>query len=414
VFSKDGRRLVSVGSDGRRFWDLQTGKLERTFLGINSAALGATFSPDGDRLVFAGGDKTIQVWDWPTGQEVLALRGHTDVVTAVAFSSDGDRLFSASPDGTIRVWDGTPLARSPLRRRPLQGHQRAVFGLAFSPDGRYLASGALDGTARLWDVGARKLVHTLPGQDVTSVAFHDGGRRLTTVSTDGALVQWDPATAERKRTLSAHLGLIWNINFCVGFSADGQRLASLSKDGAVRAWETDSGREVVSMPGTGLPVSAILSPDGQRLAVAGIGSLSVVDVTTKKTVADWPIDVHHGVYHLAFSPDDCCLATASWDGTARVWEIKSGKLLQTFRHDDRVACVAFHPNGRQLATGSCDNTAKIWDLDTGALVDTLHGNIGYVMALAYSPDGKLLATASGHRYAGEVQLWETETFGKDR
>jgi WD40 repeat protein len=150
------------------------------------------------------------------------------------------------------------------------------------------------------------------------------------------------------------------------------------------------------------------------VAIAGVGSLGLLEVASKKPVAAWSISFHHGVPHLAFSPDGRCLATASWDGTARVWEIKSGKLLHTFRHSDRVACVAFHPNGRQLASGSCDNTAKVWDLETGREVDTLRGHIGYVMALAYSPDGKLLATASGHRYAGEVQLWETATFGKKR
>jgi len=117
---------------------------------------------------------------------------------------------------------------------------------------------------------------------------------------------------------------------------------------------------------------------------------------------------------LAFSADGQLLAAAFWDGTVRVWEIKSKKLLHTFRHSDRVTCVAFHPNGRQLASGSCDNTAKVWDLETGQEVETLRGHIGYVMALAYSGDGALLATASGHRYAGEVQLWETATFGKNR
>jgi WD40 repeat protein len=366
--------------------------------------------------VFAGGDKTVQVWDWPSGQEVLALRGHTDMVTAVDFSADGRRLFSASPDGTIRVWDGTPLAQgTPLRRHPLQGHRGPVFGLAFSPDGHYLATGALDDTARLWDVGAKKLMHTLPGQDISTVAFHDGGRWLTTVSTDGTLVQWDPATGERRRTLRAHLGPIWNANFCAGFSADGERLASLSKDGAVRVWETDSGREVVSSSeGAAMPMAAYLSPDGRRVAVAGVGSLRLLEVASKKPVAAWSIGFQHGVYHLAFSADGQRLAGACLDGGVRVWDVKSEKLLHTFRHSDRVACVAFHPNGKQLASGSCDNTTKVWDLDTDREVDTLRGNIGYVMALAYSPDGKLLATASGHRYAGEVQLWETAMFGKKR
>ena len=74
--------------------------------------------------------------------------------------------------------------------------------------------------------------------------------------------------------------------------------------------------------------------------------------------------------------------------------------------------MAFHPNGKQLASGSCDNTAKIWDLDAGKEVETLGGHI--VITLAYSPDGTLLATASGHHYAGEVQFWETANFGKKR
>ena len=97
-----------------------------------------------------------------------------------------------------------------------------------------------------------------------------------------------------------------------------------------------------------------------------------------------------------------------------MWDIRSGKTLHTFRHADRATAVAFHPSGRQLATGSCDNTAKVWDLETGQEVETLRGHIGYMMALAYSGDGALLATASGHRYAGEVRLWETATFGKNR
>jgi WD40 repeat protein len=138
-----------------------------------------------------------------------------------------------------------------------------------------------------------------------------------------------------------------------------------------------------------------------------------VEVKSGKMVATLP-GVLHMSHYMAFSPNGERLAAAYWDGTVKVWDIKSSKTLHTFRHDDRATGVAFHPNGRQLASSSCDNTAKVWDLDTGEELDTLRGHIGYVMGVAYSPDGQILATASGNRYSGEVQLWDTASFHKKR
>src|SRR5262249_51067856 len=254
----------------------------------------------------------------------------------------------------------------------------------------------------------------LPGQDVSSVAFHAGGKRLTTVSADGTVVLWDPVTGRRLRTLRAHLGPVMNIGFNVGFSADGERFTTLDKDGTAQVWETASGRKVAGVAQhPKLPLTAFLSPDGTRLAIAHFGLIELVEVKSGKTEAVLT-NSFHGVPHLAFSADGRRLAAAVWDGKVKVWDIKTKKLLHTFRHADRATCVAFHPNGRQLASGGCDNVARVWDLKTGKEVETLRGHIGYVGPIAYSRDGKLLATASGHRYAGEVQLWETATFGKKR
>jgi WD40 repeat protein len=159
--------------------------------------------------------------------------------------------------------------------------------------------------------------------------------------------------------------------------------------------------------------TAVLSPDGKQLAAANVGTVQVLEVKSGKTVATLP-GVLHMAHQMAFSADGQRLAAAYWDGTVKVWEIKSTKTLHTFRHRDRATVVAFHPNGRQPVSGSCDNTAKVWDLDTGQEVETLRGHVGYVMSLAYSLDGQILATASGNRYRGEVQLWDTAMFGKKR
>jgi hypothetical protein len=114
-----------------------------------------------------------------------------------------------------------------------------------------------------------------------------------------------------------------------------------------------------------------------------------------------------GVCGVAFSPDGRLLATASFDGTARVWDPATGGHLRTLTgHDGGVWGVAFSPDGRLLATASRDGTARVWDPATGGHLRTLTGHTGTVWAVAFSPDGQLLATASSDKTA---RLWDPAT-----
>jgi len=153
--------------------------------------------------------------------------------------------------------------------------------------------------------------------------------------------------------------------------------------------------------------SVAWSPDGTRLATASHdGTARVWDLATGAELrtlpghTDWVVSV-------AWSPDSARLATASRDWTARVWDAATGAQLRTLTgHTDWVNSVAWSPDSARLATASSDRTARVWDAATGAEFRVLSGRTGWVGSVAWSPDGARLATASED---GTVRVWDAAT-----
>ncbi len=111
------------------------------------------------------------------------------------------------------------------------------------------------------------------------------------------------------------------------------------------------------------------------------------------------------VQALAFSPDEQMLATGSWDGTIKLWNLENGALLWLGQHTGSIHRLAFTPDGRTLASGGDDAVSRLWDVSTGKLLQTLSSQSSPIYALAWSPDGCLLA---GGCFDGSIHLWEMQ------
>jgi len=122
-----------------------------------------------------------------------------------------------------------------------------------------------------------------------------------------------------------------------------------------------------------------------------------------------------GILSVAFSPNEQLIATGDTNCAIRLWQVydstmelcpaSNGQLLKTFHgHNSRIQAVAFNPNGQILASGSDDCTAKLWEVSTGQCLRTLLGHTSLIRAVAFSPDGKLLATASSDQ---TIKLWDS-------
>ena len=192
------------------------------------------------------------------------------------------------------------------------------------------------------------------------------------------------------------------------FSPDGKKIVTTSStDDIVRIWDVESGMELQTLRGhKKLVVSAVFSPDEKRIVTASADKTAQIwDVESGKVLQTFR---GHGddVNSAAFSPDGKKIITASKDGTARLWDAESGQELHKWEFPplkgnlkvlhptNSVKCATFSLDGKKIVTGNVDRIIRIWDVESGKELQTLRGHGGNVNSIVFSPDGKKIVTAS--------------------
>src|ERR1019366_2835462 len=362
------------------------------------------------------------------GRALVATLPHPWLrVWALAFSPDGTRLATACSDRAVRIWDTS----DGKCVRPLRGHADEVWSVAFSPDGRTLASGGKDGSVILWPAG--------PGAEPGDLAYHGWSRPL--FSPDGsmlvlreggsaprALIAWRDRPVERGPEGWAACGvsaegsrlLLWSAQESpplrwwglgrsgfgaafgeaesleghllaqTGLSQDGGKAFQLASDWTLRIWEGAGGAPIrrLRLPGSPSAMrSMALSRGGRWFAWSRVDGSTfwLADVVTGRIRA---LAGHRNtVNSVVFSPAGDALASASSDGSVRLWDCEGGSTAAVFAgHPESADDVAFSPDGRTLASLGTFQSLRFWYLPTRRELMTLAlpeaGSF-----LAFSPDG---------------------------
>ncbi|KAI9684565.1 MAG: hypothetical protein M1822_005653 [Bathelium mastoideum] len=391
AFSPCGKQLVSASDDKTvRIWDTCLGTALFTLEGHSECVTCARFSPAGHQIASAADDNIVRLWDTKSGVTLHVLEGHSGSIYALGFSPDGKQLASASGDKTIRIWN----PGQGVILKILNGHADNVTALSFSPNNKQLASASDDSTVRIWDATSEKgLCMVLKGgKDLaTAVKFSPDGVQLASAWNDGKIKLWDASSGVTLQTSERHSGLIWNLDF----SPDSKLLASASVDSTVRLWDVGSGALLLILKKHAGPVTSVLfSSSGEQLASASLdGTVRLWNVSTR-TVPQISENDPFSLYKVILSPD----------GKRLVWvtrqviglkDVASGTVAWTIKKDVAID-IAFSPNGKQLAVSSRDTIRM---LDTGSGTSTWATQIlgpNYDPLLStFSPDGKLLASTPG-------------------
>src|ERR1700738_4828673 len=469
-FSRDGRLLALSEGYTVKLWDLAAGRELKSLnvpnIGLFTLTSGVFvgFSDDGKRAATGGFGTPTLLWETESGKQLLPMTGRSNMAYSVAFSADGtqlsaggrtrwdlrtgrglrvtpapsDKLFGIpGPDGKLIAMfatnSNTITILETTSGRQLQTLTRATTGggverVIFSPDGHLLAARYMDdptsprsktigslpsSQVKIWDVTSGREVQTITlASAPNEVGFTSDSRGLITIGGQGVtvggqpeVVLWDIASGNRLRSFAA-------TSTATPAASPGSFPNLPNRPGSMPSMPNmaDMSSMITNMLGTmsagtmGRSVTSVaFSPDGQTLATGGVESKSNFDMAAMMSNAQKGSKSKKPQDPQDFLKDIKVETT----GQVLLFDVATGREVGAIKgHGKGVTKVAFSRDGKLLASSSTDNTIKIWDFATKRELRTLTGHTSNVESIDFSPDGRLLASAGED---GSTFLWDANT-----
>lgn len=359
----------------------------------------------------------------------FVLGGMKYETETIEMSPDGRMMATSSRDGTVRFWDTATWTQVGIRfafdhaavggkvQGPKLDPERRGRPLAFHPSLPIIAAGTVDGQIMLFNTNgspdAVTVLHHTTGYSaaiseverrrflIRTVDFDSSGERLVSASEDSTVRIWNWQSGKMLHLLQ-HPAPVKAAYFDPG----GRFVATVCDDNTTRLWNSATGKLVVQIPGGGGEFSKLrFDSTGKRLAVATNLRVLLWDVS-KPASPRKIVELPHGdtVRWIEFSPDHTLLATASDDGSARLWNANTGKERLRVTHSKSVRRALFAPDGQHFATISEDRLVQVWDLDGRPVPGyALRGHTHFILAGAFTRDGSRLVTASSDM---TLRVWD--------
>lgn len=347
---------LTASEDGvLRLWDVETGAPLLRFEGHAGAVTHGAFDRGGELVASAGEDGTVRLWRAANPRRRSSLETQLKIVSA-DISPDNHRLVTGSTDHTAVLWDITgPTAQKP---RGLADLSETVFAVRFSPAGDAVAIGS-DRVARIIPLGGGAPIELGVSEPVYAIAFSPSGRRVATAGGTrepprGTVRVFDAASgrqiAEVEHDEAAN---------SVHFSRDGSRIISASSDATAIVFDVDGGTRSRVLTASKPLQDALFLGDGYVLC----GAAGAQIARNGKVI----LEGAGVVDSCALRPDGEVIATASADKVIRLWDAHFGKLLTSRERQTGRLQIRFSADGESLVSASYDGSALVWDVapDTG-------------------------------------------------